>query len=225
MDLTDVEDSDSNESLSHGNTTDFHSTHPATTPNTTPGSYLDPLRGSYFNTPSPFNPTEALSPQAGSINYPFKALELNNAFASIPESNEALPDDFFFDQHQSGQDPQQDPLNPQNHTDSSPGFDDNIFRIDPSWDIPGLEPPSPPSPPPPTQEPEETTEKERATGSSQAMNNDDQPQQQDVKKTASTLVLEDIQPEMITKIINVLFEAQATVKMKIVSQEQRSILL
>ena len=206
-DTTDFEDSDSVESLSHRSTTDLHETHPTATPNTTPSSYLDLLSGSSFDMPYPFNLTEAISPQARSISFPSKDLEINNIFTSIPDNNEVLPSNYFFHQ-QNGQNLQQDPVISRGHDDSPRGFEDGVLSINPSWNIPGLEPDSPM----PNKELEGIME-EQLTGSSHAMSSD---QSQGVKP-AITLVLEDIQPQMVTKIIDVLFEAKATVKMKIVS--------
>ncbi|KAL8722882.1 MAG: hypothetical protein Q9225_000715 [Loekoesia sp. 1 TL-2023] len=203
---SDGEDSESMDSLSDEHITDLQATNPTTTINTPP-SYLPSLPDSAVHLPSPFDPTEIMSTNATHLSFPFKGLDLPSKTLSLPDNNNH--NDYFshdlFSPHRNPQGHQQrNPSFAVDQTTLPPNFDDHNMDTTTSWDLVDQQ----------VQPSSVTTEgtKSRDDRSTSIM---DLGQSGD---GASTLILEDIQPQMVTKIINMLFEAKVAVKMKIVSK-------
>ncbi|KAL9005012.1 MAG: hypothetical protein Q9188_002193 [Gyalolechia gomerana] len=206
---SDGDDSDSTDSSSDENTTDFQDTNLINTPNTTTTSGLRSLPDPHFQFPNAFDTADIMStamiPQSP-LKYPFD-VPISGPL-SLPDNNDYYSANFYQhqqQQHHNYQVHQQHNLSLQ----TPPHQDLDHYATDRTsfWND-FTEPPA-----------QSSSVMKHGTESG----DDRRKGLMDLKKSgdgASTLILEDVQPRMASKIMKMLFEANATVKMKIVSQDQ-----
>ncbi|KAL9031273.1 MAG: hypothetical protein Q9196_000680 [Gyalolechia fulgens] len=193
---SDGADSDSMDSSSDENTTELQDTSLINALNTTTTSFLRSLPESTFQFPNAFDPANirstAMIPQS-SLEYPFDGS--TSASLSLPDHNDYYSDSFYQQQHNL-------PL----QTPSHQGLDHYATDRTPFWkDFAESSAPSP-------------AVMQHGTESG----HDRRKGLTDLEKSgdgASTLILEDVQPRMASRIMEMLFEAKATVKMKIVRSD------